>query len=114
MTVLRVKQVRPNRVGIRRMSGAPFMQAEMRRRMEKARLLAIAIAPVDTGLYLSRFLRTDAVETGRKPNGAAYARLSNDARDPRSGFCYALALEVGTEHMRAQRILRRALRAVED
>lgn len=112
MSALRVTSVRVSQSGVRRMLGAPFMQREMNRRMQKARLLAIAIAPVDTGNYLSRFFRQDAVESGVNERGVAYARLSNDARDPETLFCYALALEVGTRHMRAQRILRRALRAV--
>lgn len=111
MTALRVGRVRVNRVGIRRMSGAPFMQREMRRRMERARLFAIAIAPVLTGNYVSRLLRTDAVESGVKPTGAAFARLSNDAKNPQrpGGFLYALPVEVGNKYVNAHHTLETAL-----
>lgn len=107
MSALRVTRVTVNHAGIRRMLGARFMQAETERRMELVRLLAIAIAPVDTGDYVSRFSRPDAIDTGVNERGAAYSRLSNN-----SGHAYFL--EVGTERMRAQRILRRALRAAAD
>lgn len=111
---LTVTRVRVNQAGIRRMLGQQFMVNEMDRRMQRARLLAIIIAPVDTGRYVSRFLRAGAVESGVNARGSAFARLQNDARDPQTLFCYALALEVGTKYMRAQRILRRALRAAGD
>lgn len=119
MSALRVTRVRVNQAGVRRMLGAPFMVREMDRRMQKARLLAIAIAPVDSGTYLLRFLREGAVESGRNERGVAFARLSNDARSEPSarwpsGYCYAYALEVGNSKIKAQKILRRALRAVGD
>ncbi len=113
MSALRVKRIRVHHSGIRRMLGSPPLVREMRRRMNKARILAIMIAPIDSGNYVSRFSRPGALESGVNARGVAFARLSNDARSP-EGFLYALALEVGTRHMRAQRILRRALRAVED
>lgn len=113
MSALRVTRVRVNRAGVRRMLGAPFMVDEMDRRMQRARLIAIVIAPVLSGNYLSRFFRQDAVESGVNERGVAFARLSNDARSS-EGAPYGFYLEVGTRHMRAQRILRRALRAVGD
>lgn len=107
-------RVRVHRSGVRRMLGAPFMQREMDRRMQRARLLAIVIAPVLSGHYVSRFFRSDAVVSGVNERGAAFARLSNDAKSE-EGYCYAYApLEVSTENAPAQRILRRALRAVGD
>lgn len=111
-SALRVTRVRVHRSGVRKMLGAPFMVDAMDRKMQLARLHAIVIAPVDTGNYVSRFFRDDAVQSGVNERGVAYARLVNDARDPQApgGFCYAYALEVGTRHMRAQRILRTALR----
>lgn len=105
MSALRVTRVTVSQSGVRQMLGAPFMQRAMGREMEPARLLAIAIAPVDTGDYKSRFLRPDAVTTGVNERGAARALLSNDSD-------HAYFLEVGTKHMRAQRILRRALAVV--
>lgn len=114
MSALRVTRVRVNQAGVRRMLGAPFMVREMDRRMQLVRLLAIAIAPVETGLYVSRFLRPGAVRSGVNQRGAAFSRLTNDARDPATGFPYPIVLEFGSEHVRAQRILRRALRAASD
>lgn len=106
---LRVTHVRVKRSGVRRMLATRGVINELERIMQLARLVAVAIAPVDTGRYVSRLLRADAVTSGVNEHGVGYARLSNDAKDPRTRFCYALALEVGTKHMRAQRILRRAL-----
>lgn len=106
---LQIRSHRIHRAGIRAMMASDDMVEGMDQIMQLARLYAITIAPVDTGRYVSRFLRQDAVEAGVNPRGNAFARLSNDARDPQTLFCYALALEVGTRHMRAQRILRRAL-----
>jgi hypothetical protein len=99
------------------MLGARFMVREMDRRMQRARLFAIVIAPVVTGNYVSRFFRDDAVTSGVNQRGVAFARLTNDAKNPQEpgGYCYAYApLEVGTRNARAQRILRRALRAAAD
>lgn len=107
-------EVKVNHVGVRRMLAQPFLILEMDRRMQRVRLAAIIIAPVDTGLFVSRFLRTDAVTSGVDSRGVASARLSNDARNPDSGFCYPIVLEFGSQHVRAQRILRRALKAASD
>ena len=107
-------RVRVHQTGVRRMLGQPFMVDEMYRRGNLVRLHAITIAPVRTGRYVSRFLRRDAVVAGVNEEGAAFVRIDNDAKDPQTGFCYALALEVGTKHMRAQRILRRALQLAAD
>lgn len=106
---LQVTRVRIHRAGVRQMQAMPEVVDHLDRIMQLARLYAIVIAPVDTGRYVARFLRADAVRSGVNARGVAYARLSNNARDPETLFCYALALEVGTKHMRAQRILRRAL-----
>lgn len=116
MTALRVTRVKVHRAGVRQMLGAQFTVDEMRRRINLARILAIMIAPIDSGNYVSRFARPDAVVSGRNQRGVAFARLSNDAKNPQEpgGYCYADALERGNSRMRAQRILRRALRAVAD
>lgn len=114
MSALRVTRVRVSQLGVRRMLGARFTVREMDRRMQQARLLAIAIAPVgETGQYLLRFLSNEAVQSGVNERGVAFARLMNDAKSP-EGACYAYFLERGTKYMRAQRILQRALRAVGD
>jgi hypothetical protein len=111
-SALRVTRVRVHRTGVRRMMGAPFMVDAMDAKMQLARLHAIVIAPVDTGNYVSRFFRDDAVQSGVNERGVAFSRLVNDARNPQEpgGYCYAYALEVGNSRMRAQRILRTALR----
>lgn len=117
MSALRVTRVRVHRSGVRRMLGQQFMQQEMRRRINKVRLLAIMIAPIDSGNYVSRFVEPGAVVSGRNERGAAFARLRNDASNPQDdpgGYVYAYALELGNSRMRAQRILYRALRAASD
>jgi hypothetical protein len=86
---------------------APAMQRALELKMAKAYARAIAIAPVRTGLYRSRFRVVSGVR-----NGKAYARLLNDARDPRTGYPYCLALEFGTKYMKRQRILGRAADAL--
>lgn len=113
MTALRVTRVRVNQAGVRRMLAAQFMQDEMERRMERVRLLAMAIAPVLSGNYKSRFERPGAIETGVNERGVAFARLSNDAKNPQEpgGYCYALAVEVGNEHVNAHHTLETALHA---
>lgn len=110
MSALRVKRITIHRSGVRRVMGAPFMVREMRRRMNKVRLLAISIAPIDSGNYVSRFVEPGALESGVNGAGVAFARLSNDATSE-EGAPYGYFLEVGTKYMRAQHILRRALRA---
>jgi hypothetical protein len=92
------------------MLGARFMQDEMERRMERVRLIAMAIAPVLSGRYKSRLGRSGAIDTGVNERGAAYSRLSNDATSD-DGFMYALAVEVGNEHVEAHHTLETALHA---
>lgn len=110
MSALRVTSVRVNQAGVRRMLGAQFMQDEMQRRMERVRLVAMAIAPVLSGRYKSRFGRPGAIETGVNERGAAFSRLSNDATSD-EGYMYALAVETGNEHVQAHHTLETALHA---
>lgn len=109
MATLNVK-LRVHRSGVRRMTGAPFMVREVERRAENVRLLAVQISPVRTGTYRA----SHTVRSGVNTTGAAFARVANGARDLQTGYVYAVALELGTSKMRAQRILRRALRAAAD
>jgi hypothetical protein len=105
-----VTRVRVNQAGVRRMLAAQYMQDEMERRMERVRLLAMAIAPVLSGRYKGRFERPGAIETGVNERGVAFARLSNDATSD-EGFMYAEAVEVGNEHVNAHHTLETALHA---
>lgn len=86
---------------------APPMVAALRTKMLKAQARAIAISPVRTGRYKRSFRVVSGVR-----NGKAYARLINNARDPRSRYPYCIALEFGTRYMRRQRILGRAADAL--
>lgn len=108
MSALRVSRVRVNRAGVRRMLGAQFMQDEMERRMERVRLIAIAIAPVLSGRYKGRFSRPGAIRTGVNERGEAYSRLTNDATSD-EGYMYGLAVEVGNSHVEAHHTMETAL-----
>lgn len=101
-----------NPAGIAEMLRGPDMLHELLRRAERGRQYALAIAPVRTGRYAAHFKVTSGIDgTGR-----AYGRLYNDVRaldssgapDPH-GYPYSIALEWGTRHMRAQRILGRCM-----
>lgn len=98
---------RPNHAGIRAMESAPWMVEAMRRKADQARAYAEIIAPVDTGHYRASFFVTAGTRGGK-----AYARLNNNARDPRTGYPYCVALEFGNSRIKAQRIIQRSIDAL--
>ncbi len=95
--------------GLRAALAAPAMVSTMYGRMSTARGYARFISPYRTGRY-SRSFHLIAGVRGSPPR--AFARLLNSARDPESGYVYALALEFGTRKMRRQRILGRSADAL--
>ncbi len=97
----------PNHAGIRAMAASPAMVEAMRRKAEQMKAYAEVIAPVDTGRYKASFHVTAGVR-----GTTAYGRLSNNARDPRTGYPYCVALEFGNSRIHAQRILQRSIDAL--
>ena len=94
--------------GLGEMINAPFMVAEMRRRMDSAKVFAEGIAPVgdpekDThsGRYLASFSVT-AGDYGGVHNDRAWAELENDAPE-------ALYVEVGDRGKEPYHIMLKAL-----
>lgn len=63
--------------------------------------------PVDTGRMRASWRTAAGVQHGR-----AVGRVYNIARDPKTGAPYPAFVEYGTDRMRAQRVLGRALDAV--
>lgn len=88
---------------------SPAMQAALRRKIVKAEIYALVVAPIRTGRYRASF-RVSVGVRGTPPR--AYARLLNDAKDPKTGYPYCLALEFGTRYMKRQRILGRSADAL--
>lgn len=86
--------------GIAAMLRSDDMQAAMRRKAERGKTYAEAIAPVRTGRYRANFRVWVGVRAG-----LAWARLYNPTP-------YARFLEWGTRYMRRQRILGRAMDAI--
>lgn len=97
----------PDHTGIRELGRSPGMVRAMQHLADKMRAEAQRIAPVDTGRYKASMLATSGVRGGR-----AYGRLSNDARNPHSGFPYCVALEFGNSRVRAYRVLQRSIDAI--
>lgn len=91
--------------GIGDMLTAPFMVAEMRRRAEKVKARAEALAPVDDGEYKRSFDVSAGVREGR--HRRAYGRVTNTAP-------HAFYVEFGTTDTPRFRVLGRALDAATD
>lgn len=97
---------RANYRGIGAMLRSQEMQAEMRRRAEKVKAMAEAIAPVETGQYKASFRVTSGARGGVNRD-RAFGRVSNSVP-------HAFYVEYGTSTQPAHHILRRALRAAGD
>lgn len=115
-------EYRHNPAGLAKLMRSPAMVAEMRRRVELARIHAEAIAPVDTGAYAYGLPTPRAagggfqIEAGVR-GGRAYGRIVNRVRSAPSrnwpdGYGYGWALEFGNKRIRKQRILGRAVDAI--
>ncbi len=106
-----------NRAGIEAMLASPAMVEAMRHKAELVRIEAERIAPVRTGNYAFATPNQRGNHDGAfhvsagVDNGRAYGRVSNSATS-RGGAVYSVFLEFGTKHMRKQRILGRALDAL--
>jgi hypothetical protein len=99
---------RPNRQGIGRMLRMPSMQAEMLRRAEVIRNIAISMSPVyekgpSAGRYKASWESVSLARGGARRNRAA-ARVRNTAY-------YARWVEYGTEKVPAHHVLLRAAQA---
>lgn len=97
--------------GIGEMLRSDFMVAEMERRAEKVRAVAVATAPVDAssdhpGRYKESFAVSSAKHGGIHKD-RAQAIVSNDAPE-------ALYVEYGTKHNPRRATLRNALTAARD
>lgn len=95
-------------VGIGDMLCSEFMQVAMKTRIDRAKDLAVAIAPVyeagpHPGRYKAAFSTSSGVRAGKSRR--AYGRLTNSSPE-------ALAVEFGTENNPARHILVRSLDAV--
>ncbi len=106
---------RGNPAGIAEIGRTEAMQRAMGVFAEKVRIVAEAIAPVDTGQYAFDVSTPPGEEGGFEVStgvrdGKAYGRVTN--RSSNNGYCYAEALEFGNSQMAAQRPLGRALDAV--
>ncbi len=99
-----MSRFRGNAAGIRALANTEAMGNAMLQLAERVAERAREISPVDTGRYKASH-EVSVVERDGKRCG----RVSNGAADPETGFVYAIALEHGTEHMEAQRILGRSL-----
>lgn len=113
----------PNPAGMAAMLRSQSMVGAMDHLGQLVRIRAEQIAPVDTGAYAfgveagngahdGGFKVTSGVADGR-----AYGRVANSVRSAPSkrypsGFAYGLVLEFGSSRQRRQRILGRALDAL--
>jgi HK97 gp10 family phage protein len=102
----------PNPAGIRALLASPAMVKAMERVAEKIEAEAVRLAPVRTGNYVNSFSVHADVH-----DGVARGVVSNNAHsEPSAGYAggypYCQALEFGTSKMRAQRIMGRALDAI--
>lgn len=113
----------PNLAGLREMLGTPAMVAAMKHLGELVRIRAEQIAPVDTGAYAFGVEPANGAHDGgfkldpAVVRGVARCRIYNAVRSAPSkkwpnGYAYGVALEHGNEHMKGQRILGRALDAL--
>lgn len=91
-----------NRAGIEQMLRSRFVELALRRVGAAIKDRAERISPVDTGHYRSSWY-LESIRTG---DGRPFVRVGNRAD-------YARYLEYGTRYMKRQRILGRALDAVE-
>ncbi len=85
--------------GVGEMLRSPGMVADMGRRAELMRPVAVAASPVDTGRYVSSFETSSGVDGER-----AYGQLANTAP-------YAIDVEFGTSDTPAFAPLRVAMQA---
>lgn len=99
--------------GVGEMLRSPWMQAEMRRRAEKVKAAAEAIAPVGDPAYdrhAGRYKASFVVESGSRggfKRDRAYGKVTNSAP-------YAIWVEKGNSRTPAHHVLRRALKAAEE
>lgn len=93
-------RIRTDPAAVKALESSRDTENALRVKAEQAMAYAVTIAPVDTGRYKASF----HVTTGRRGD-RVYARVSNDTP-------YAVYLEFGTRHMRAQRILQRSIDAL--
>jgi hypothetical protein len=106
----------PNPAGIKAMLATPAMVDAMDHIGQLIRIRAEAIAPVVTGAYAFGLEGGPGVTGGGFHvdagihEGVARVRVINDVH--RGTYGYGQALEFGTRHMRKQRILGRALDAL--
>ncbi|MGZ6806390.1 MAG: HK97 gp10 family phage protein [Mycobacteriaceae bacterium] len=101
----------PSYVGLGEVLRCPEMQAEMRRRAERIKAAAEAMAPVGDAAkgdkHPGQYKASFHVESGSGPSlrgVRAYGRVTNDAP-------HAAAVEFGNSHSPAQHVLGRALDA---
>lgn len=99
----------PNRAGIAAFGRSQGMQQAMGRLAEKVKARAERISPVRSGQYKAGWRTASGVRNGR-----AFGRIYNIARDPKTGYPYPRAVEFGTERMKKQRVLGRALDALRE
>ncbi len=90
-----------NPAGFAAFERSPMIEAMLLRTAQKIEERGVALSPVRTGQYVSSWYS----ETGRRDSGLPYGRTGN--RAPHARF-----LEYGTRYMARQRILGRALDAV--
>lgn len=113
----------PNPAGLRAMLGTPAMLAAMEHLGELVRIRAEEIAPVDTGAYAFGVEPKNGAHDGgfkldpAVVRGVARCRITNAVRSAPSpkwpeGYPYGQALEWGNSRMKGQRILGRALDAI--
>jgi hypothetical protein len=74
--VARTARFRGNYKGVGRILRSRQMQEEMRHRAEDVKNKAVALAPRDTGAYVSAFRVETGVRKGKKPR--AQAKVIND------------------------------------
>lgn len=94
-------EFRPNRAGIEAMLRSPTVVRALEARAEQIKRRAERISPVDTGHYKASWYR----ETHATGDGRPFVRVGNRCS-------YGRYLEFGTSRMRKQRILGRALDAI--
>jgi hypothetical protein len=90
-----------NPAGFAAFERSPMIEAMLLRNAQRIEEQGVTLSPVRTGQYASSWYS----ETGHRDNGMPYGRAGN--RAPHARF-----LEYGTRYMARQRILGRALDAV--
>lgn len=97
-----------NGAGIEQFKRSPQLLRAMWRKADHVRVIVTPMTPVDTGRMRQSW------ETGSEiRGGTAVGLIWNTAKNPRTGFRYPAAVELGNSRVRAQRVLGRALSIAE-